>query len=47
MDFNVINFDILMNTQGTIAVLAEFAALVDDCARVDPSHPQLFYWVQI
>jgi hypothetical protein len=25
------------------AVLAEFAALVDDCARVDPSHPQMFY----
>jgi hypothetical protein len=27
--------------------LAEFAVLVDDCARVDPSHPQMFYWVQI
>jgi hypothetical protein len=21
------------------AILAEFAALVDDCARVDPNHP--------
>jgi hypothetical protein len=25
------------------AVLAEYAALVDDCARVDPGHPQMFY----
>jgi hypothetical protein len=33
--------------QEPAAVLAEFAALVDDCARVDPSHPQMFYWVQI
>jgi hypothetical protein len=33
--------------QEPAAVLAEFAALVDDCARIDPSHPQMFYWVQI
>ena len=25
--------------QEPAAVLAEFAELVDDCARVDPSHP--------
>jgi hypothetical protein len=33
--------------QKPVAVLAEFEALVDDCALVDPSHPQMFYWVQI
>jgi hypothetical protein len=26
--------------QEPAAVLAEFAALVDDCARVDPNHPR-------
>jgi hypothetical protein len=25
--------------QEPAAVLAEFAALIDDCARVDPNHP--------
>jgi hypothetical protein len=25
--------------QESAAVLAEFAALVDDCTRVDPNHP--------
>jgi hypothetical protein len=29
--------------QEPAVVLAEFAARVDDCARVDPGHPQMFY----
>jgi hypothetical protein len=33
--------------QEPAAFLAEIAALVDDSARVDPSHPQMFYWDQI
>jgi hypothetical protein len=33
--------------QEPAAVLAEFTALVDDCTCVDPSHSQMFYWVQI
>jgi hypothetical protein len=28
-----------IHAQEPDAVLAEFAALVDDCARVDPNHP--------
>ena len=33
--------------QTSAAVLVELPALVYDCARVDLSHPQMFYWVQI
>jgi hypothetical protein len=33
--------------QEPVAILAELTVLVDDCGRIDPSHPQLFYWVQI
>jgi hypothetical protein len=34
-------------SQEPAAILAEFTVLVDDCGRVDPSHPQMFYRVQI
>ena len=36
--------------QEPAVVLAEFAVLVDDCARIDPNHPTnvlLANWVQI
>ena len=33
--------------QEPAAVLAENAALVNDCARVDPSHPHMLYEVPI
>jgi hypothetical protein len=36
-----------IRTQEHAAFHAEFAVLVGDSARVDPSHPQMFYWVQI
>ena len=31
-----------IRAQEPAAVLAEIAGLVDDCARVDPSRPQMF-----
>jgi hypothetical protein len=45
-EYGLVEFSPIL-AQEPAAVLAEFAALVDDCTRFDPSHPQMFYWLQI